>query len=66
MFLWLATTALFLIAFYFYVNKQDSKHETLQKKEAKNFIPSDTFTGAKSGYVFKNDTMGIGYYLDSL
>lgn len=66
MFLWLATTALFLIAFYFYVNKQELKQEPHQKKEVKKFIPSDTFSGAKSGYVFKNDIMGIGYYLDSV
>ena len=33
MFLWLATTALFLIAFYFYVNKQELKPEPHQKKK---------------------------------
>ena len=28
------------------------------------FIASNTFAGAKSGYVFKKDELGIGYYLD--
>lgn len=32
----------------------------------KEFIPSDRFIGAKSGYVFKMDTKGLGYYLDNL
>ena len=29
-----------------------------------NFIPADTFEGPRSGYVFKNDTRGVGYYID--
>jgi len=29
-----------------------------------NFIPSNTFAGAKKGYVFKMDSKGLGYYLD--
>ena len=30
------------------------------------FIASDKFDGAMDGYVFKNDSSGIGYYLDEL
>ena len=29
-----------------------------------NFIPSKEFVGSKPGYVFKNDSQGIGYYKD--
>uniref|UniRef100_A0A6C0JCA1 Uncharacterized protein n=1 Tax=viral metagenome TaxID=1070528 RepID=A0A6C0JCA1_9ZZZZ len=29
------------------------------------FIPSESFSGAKEGYVFKNDATGLGYYLDN-
>jgi len=32
--------------------------------EIKNFIPSDSFKGSKSGYVFKMDDEGLGYYVD--
>ena len=44
--------------------------ETKRKKveiveENLEFIPSDTFRGAKEGYVFKNGDMGIGYYIDN-
>ena len=31
---------------------------------ASEFIPSRQFTGARSGYVFKNGAKGVGYYLD--
>ena len=34
------------------------------QKTLEFFIPSDKFLGAKTGYVFKNDTNGIGYYED--
>lgn len=39
--------------FYFY-NKQN----------VETFISSEGFNGAKSGYVFKNDNKGLGYYID--
>ncbi|KAG2428292.1 hypothetical protein HXX76_010442 [Chlamydomonas incerta] len=29
-----------------------------------DFIPSETFDGAKPGYVFKLDDCGVGYYRD--
>ena len=31
----------------------------------RSFIPSDSFIGAKKGYVFKMDSKGLGYYLDN-
>ena len=33
-------------------------------KKTESFISSHEFNGAKKGYVFKNDKLGIGYYLD--
>lgn len=30
-----------------------------------SFIPSTVFNGRKMGYMFKNGSKGIGYYLDS-
>ena len=48
--------------------------ETREKKveiveENLEFIPSDTFRGAKEGYVFKNGDMqgydSVGYYIDN-
>jgi len=36
--------------------------EKTQKPQ--NFIPSESFAGEKSGYVFKKDKQGIGYYRD--
>ncbi|EFJ43428.1 hypothetical protein VOLCADRAFT_106858 [Volvox carteri f. nagariensis] len=33
-------------------------------QEETDFIPSDSFTGARAGYVFKKDDAGIGYYKD--
>lgn len=30
----------------------------------KDFMPSNKFAGAKEGYVFKMDELGLGYYLD--
>ena len=42
------------------------KYTNIDKKkvEFEDFIPSETFTGRKSGYIFKTDNKGIGYYLD--
>ena len=36
----------------------------IKKVEFEEFIPSNTFTGRKPGYVFKTDNNGTGYYLD--
>ena len=50
------------IGVYFYMQK--TKTEEPETNELKPFIPSKTFSGAKKGYIFKNDSNGIGYYLD--
>ena len=49
-----------LIIYYFYFKKKDS----LETQE--NFIPSDSFNGAKKGYIFKNCSNGLGYYKDKI
>ena len=41
-------------------NEEKNKTLEIQKK----FIESNTFQGKKENYVFKNDSLGIGYYLD--
>ena len=52
---------LFLITiYYFYLKKKDS----LEKED--NFIPSDSFNGAKEGYIFKKCVNGLGYYKDKI
>lgn len=33
--------------------------------DSKKFIKSDNFAGKKEGYVFKKDSLGLGYYLDT-
>ena len=48
-----------LIIYYFYSNKQ-----SLEVQE--NFIPSSKFNGSKKGYVFKNCSKGLGYYIDKM
>lgn len=43
-----------------------SEPKTKSKAKAKpGFIKSSTFTGSKSGYIFKTDKKGTGYYLDN-
>ena len=32
--------------------------------DVQEYIPSSSFTGRKTGYVFKNGIQGIGYYKD--
>ena len=44
------------------VNKLDSILKS--PEEQKSFIPSQSFTGQRDGYVFKNGRHGNGYYLD--
>ena len=39
--------------------------EPMENYQREAFIPSESFDGAKEGYVFKNDSNGIGYYLDN-
>jgi len=51
-----------VIGIYFYMQKSKTKEPV--EKVVESFIPSNTFVGAKKGYIFKNDNNGIGYYLD--
>ena len=44
------------------VTFNEEKNKTLEIP--KKFIESNTFQGKKDNYVFKNDSLGIGYYLD--
>ena len=53
-----------LVCIYFYM--QNNIEENMENYQQETFIPSDSFIGAKEGYVFKNDFNGIGYYLDKL
>jgi hypothetical protein len=64
MILWLAGAALFLTIFYFYVNREKKDILITSEEKIENFISSNTFAGAKRGYVFKKDDLGIGYYID--
>lgn len=41
-----------------------SKEEMASSSLLQRFIPSQTFGGARKGYVFKRDDEGLGYYLD--
>ena len=45
-----------------------TKNKIFKKKVTINdfFIKANGFTGYKKGYVFKNDTKGLGYYKDNL
>ena len=55
-----------LIGIYFYMQtSQKSVEEPMENYQQEAFIQSESFVGAKEGYVFKNDSSGVGYYLDS-
>ena len=55
-----------LVGIYFYMQKsQKNVEEPMENHQLEPFIQSDSFVGAKEGYVFKNDSNGIGYYLDT-
>ena len=43
-------------------NKYYKSKESFTNQES--FIESKSFNGAKEGYVFKNDSKGLGYYKD--
>lgn len=49
------------IFLYIYYYKKNTPSD-----EIITFIPSQSFNGYKSGYVFKFDTLGLGYYLDTI
>jgi len=65
-----------LVLFYMYSNKshegitnidshEDEKKSDVSEEDNEPFIPSESFIGEKSGYVFKNDNEGLGYYKDN-
>ena len=65
-----------LVLFYMYSNKshegitnigspKDEKKSDVSEEDNESFIPSESFIGEKSGYVFKNDNEGLGYYKDN-
>jgi len=55
-----------LIGIYFYMQKSKKiVEEPMENYQQEEFIPSESFVGAKEGYVFKNDSSGVGYYLDT-
>ena len=51
---------------FLYLYFRDTNTEPLKNKQQSLFIPSDKFVGAKNGYVFKMDSQGLGYYLDTI
>ena len=67
MFLYILLAAIILIGLYFYMQKQEENvNESMENRKLEAFIPSDSFSGAKKGYVFKMDESGLGYYLDNI
>tara|TARA_B110000971_G_C20007420_1_gene499845 strand:+ start:1033 stop:1233 length:201 start_codon:yes stop_codon:yes gene_type:complete len=55
-----------LIGLYFYFKKSKKNVvEYMVNHQLEPFIPSPSFVGAKEGYVFKMDDVGLGYYLDN-
>ena len=55
-----------LVCIYFYIQQSQKNIEHMENYQREPFVPSDSFIGAKEGYVFKNDFNGLGYYLDKL
>ena len=59
---------IFIIIFFIvYLYRKKLEPMSTKKRvinQKKNFIQSDKFIGSKSGYVFKKDEKGLGYYLD--
>lgn len=59
---------IFIIIFFIvYLYRKKLEPMSTKKRvinQKKDFIQSDKFIGSKSGYVFKKDEKGLGYYLD--
>ena len=53
-----------LIVLYFYIQQSKNTLVNDMPPNKEGFYPSETFNGAKKGYVFKNDSKGLGYYFD--
>lgn len=68
----LLSSLVYIFIFIFAYEKLTYKKQVIEKYtnndkkkvEFEDFIPSETFAGRKSGYVFKTDNKGTGYYLD--
>ena len=55
-----------LVGIYFYMQKsQVVEKDDIASPNKLNFYPSDKFDGAMTGYIFKMDDKGLGYYLDN-
>lgn len=61
MFLLIIVVLLAIFMYYCYYNFITKKESLANQK---NFLPSNKFSGYKKGYVFKNCSMGLGYYKD--
>jgi hypothetical protein len=46
-------------------DEYNTKNHDVSEEDNESFIPSESFIGEKSGYVFKNDNEGLGYYKDN-
>jgi hypothetical protein len=54
-----------IVTYYMKYKEGFKEKQIVNHGKNKQFIPSNKFTGAKRGYVFKNDKDGLGYYIDS-
>ena len=61
MILYILIICIIVLAYIYYFYKPNKVEETAQQ----NFIPIKSFVGEKKGYVFKNCSLGLGYYIDS-
>ena len=66
MILYILIAIAILVGIYFYTQKSEKYiEEPMENHKLELFIQSDSFCGAKEGYVFKMDDKGLGYYLDN-
>ena len=62
MILYILIIGVIVLAYIYYFYTPNKVVENMQQQ---NFIPSKSFVGEKKGYVFKNCSSGLGYYIDS-
>ena len=53
-----------IILAYFYTQHLEPMSQHMEPM-SQQFISSNSFIGEKKGYVFKNCSKGLGYYIDS-
>ena len=53
-----------LVGIYFYMQKSQNVEKDDPPSNLLDFYPSDKFNGEMTGYVFKMDDKGLGYYSD--